>query len=127
MALLWIAAIAAEPTGAGIDGRWVNPGGSVILDIAPCGDVRCGIVKWASDKAKEDARKGTDALVGSNLLTELQRKKLGEWRGKLFIPDQKLRVKAKLVLIGDNQLRVSGCAVICRSQIWSRSDQPLPD
>jgi len=51
----------------------------------------------------------------------------GQWQGRLFVPDQKLRVRAKIVLIGEQQLKVSGCAVaICKSQLWNRSTQPIP-
>jgi uncharacterized protein (DUF2147 family) len=118
---------AQEPPPPSIDGQWTNPTGSVIINIAPCGDVHCGTVAWASEKAIADARKGTDHLVGSDLLTGLQRKKNGQWQGRLFVPDQKLRVKAKIVLIGDERLKVTGCAVaICKSQLWNRSSQPIP-
>lgn len=118
---------AQEPPAPSIDGQWANPTGSVIISIAPCGEVRCGTVTWASEKAIADARKGTDHLVGSNLLTGLQPRKNGQWQGRLFVPDQKLRVKAKIILIGEQQLKVSGCAVaICKSQLWNRSNEPIP-
>ena len=119
-------AFADEPS---LDGRWVNPGGSVIIDIAPCGDARCGTVVWASDKAKQDARKGTEQLVGSDLLTGLKQRMPGQWRGKLFIPDRNMRATAKIELIGERQLKVSGCtlSVVCRTQYWNRADGPLPE
>ncbi len=122
-------ASAAEAQDAAIDGRWANPDGSVIIDVAPCGAARCGTVAWASDKAKADARKGTDTLVGSDLLTGLEQRKPGHWDGRLFIPDHNMRVRAKIQPIGERQLKVSGCvaAVLCRSQYWNRSDGPLPD
>ena len=118
---------AQEPEQQSIDGRWVNPSGSVIIDIGPCGEARCGTVKWASEKAIKDAHKGTDALVGSDLLTGLEEKKPGQWRGKLYVPDKKVRVQAKIMLQGEEQLKVSGCAVgICKSQLWNRSNEALP-
>lgn len=117
----------ADP--AAIDGRWINPDGSVIIDIAPCGEARCGTVAWATDKAKEDARKGTDKLVGTELLAGFEEKKPGQWSGRVFIPDQDMRAKAKLQLVGERQLKVSGCAfrIICRTQYWNRAGGPLPD
>ncbi len=127
LSLLTLPAAQAPPPA--IDGRWVNPSGSVIIDIARCGEVRCGTVKWASEKAQADARKGTEQLVGSDLLTGLREKKAGQWQGRIFVPDQKLRVTAKIELLGDQHLRVAGCALgkrLCKSQLWSRSDQPLP-
>jgi len=124
--LLALAALFAEP--AAIDGRWANPGGSVIIDIAPCGEARCGTVAWASDQAKADARKGTGQLVGADLLTGLEERKPGQWTGRLFIPDHDMRVKARIQPVGERQLKVSGCvAVLCRSQYWNRADGPLPD
>jgi len=121
-------ASAAHAQDAVIDGRWANPDASVIIDIAPCGEARCGTVAWASDKAKADARKGTDRLIGSDLLTGLEERKKGQWTGRLFIPDHDMRVNAKLQLVGERQLKVSGCVVVlCRSQYWNRADGPLPD
>jgi uncharacterized protein (DUF2147 family) len=111
-----------------IEGRWVNPSHSVIINIAACGDSLCGTVQWATAQAKQDASSGTDALVGTQLLTDLQQK--GElWEGKLFVPDQNLHVEAKLEPAGDQQLKVSGCALdgmVCDSQLWARAAGPLP-
>ena len=127
--MLLLALLAAMAPDTAIDGRWINPGGSVIIDIAPCGEARCGTVKWASDAAKADARKGTDRLVGSDILTGLVERKPGQWRGKLFIPDRNMRATANIQAIGERQLKVSGCTlrVLCRSQYWNRSDGPLPE
>lgn len=121
--------LASSATAADIEGRWRSPGGNSIIEIAPCGSLLCGTVAWASDKAKQDAHKATDQLVGTALLTGLQEKKAGRWQGQLFIPDKNMRVKAKLQLISPQQLKVSGCAagVICSSQVWNRLDGPLPD
>jgi uncharacterized protein (DUF2147 family) len=124
--LLASAASAQEPS---IQSRWRSPGGNSIIEIAPCGSALCGTVAWASERAKQDARKATEQLIGTQLLTGLQEKKPGRWQGKLFIPDRNMRVTAKLQLVGPEQLKVSGCAavVLCSSQVWSRFDQPLPE
>lgn len=129
MLLLALVAILQDPPASAIDGSWANPNGSVIIAIGPCGAARCGTVIWASDKAKADARKGTEQLVGSNLLTGLEERKPGQWRGKLFIPDQNMSATAKIELIGERQLKVSGCtlSVLCKTQYWNRSDGPPPD
>ena len=122
---------ASPLTAADIEGRWRSPGGNSIIDIAPCGAELCGTVAWASDKAKEDARKGgTQDLIGAQLLTGLKEKRTGRWEGQLFIPDLDRRSIAKLELNGPGQLKVSGCLIgrmLCKSQIWSRADGPLPD
>jgi len=121
---------ASSPLAAAeIEGRWRSPGGNSIIEIAPCGSDLCGTIAWASDKAKKEAAKTTDALVGTQLLTGLQEKKPGRWQGKLFIPDKNMRVTAKIQRAGPTQLKVSGCAakVLCSSQLWNKFDQPLPE
>jgi uncharacterized protein (DUF2147 family) len=125
--ILALAAQAAAPPS--IDGLWKSPGGNSIIEIAPCGPSRCGTVAWASAKAKQDSRKATDQLVGTQLLTGLTQDNKGRWHGKLFVPDKNMRVTAKLQLVGDQQLKVSGCAAgraLCKSTLWTRSTEPLP-
>jgi len=122
-------AIQAPASTASIEGRWKSPGGNSIIDIAPCGSALCGTVAWASARAKQDSRKATDQLVGTQLLTGLQQDKKGTWRGKLFIPDKNMRVTAKIDPVGTSQLKVSGCAAgkaLCKSALWNRADGPLP-
>lgn len=111
-----------------IDGRWRSPGGNSIIEISACGAGRCGAVVWASAKARQDALKGTNQLIGAQILTGLVATGKG-WRGKLFIPDRNMRVTAKLELVGESQLKVSGCAVgrsLCRASLWTRVEGPLP-
>jgi len=122
-------AIQASTSTASIEGRWKSPGGNSIIDIASCGSSLCGTVAWASARAKQDSRKATDQLVGTQLLTGLQQDKKGTWRGKLFIPDKNMRVTAKIDPVGTSQLKVSGCAAgkaLCKSALWTRADGPLP-
>lgn len=119
------AAQAGSP--AAVEGRWINPSKTVVIDIAPCAETLCGTVVWATAQAQQDARKGTPNLIGTQLLTGLQAK--GElWQGKLFVPDQRLHATAKIAAEGGAQLKVSGCEIgICKSQIWSRLEGPLPE
>ncbi len=125
MSLLLVLAAMADQ--APIEGRWRSPGGNSIIDVAPCGSELCGTIAWASDRAKQDARRATDQLVGTQILTQLEEKKPGRWQGRLYIPDKNLRVTAKIELTSPQQLKVSGCVVICKSETWSRFDDPLPD
>ena len=122
--LLALALVQAEPS---IEGFWRSPGGNTIIEVAPCGGELCGTVAWASERAKADARKSTDQLVGTQLLTDLQEKKPGRWQGRIFIPDRNMRATGKLQLVGPGQLKVSGCKIVCTSQVWSRFEGPLPD
>jgi uncharacterized protein (DUF2147 family) len=113
------------PQPTGLEGRWINPGRTVIVDIAQCGTAMCGTVQWATEQAQQDARKGTPNLIGTQLLTGLEQD--GDvWKGRLFVPDQNIRAQGRIELAGD-QLKVSGCEIgICKSQLWSRADGPLP-
>ena len=65
----------------------------------------------------------------TQLLTSLQQGKDGRWQGKLFIPDKNMRVTAKIQLVNDQQLKVSGCLAgkaLCRADVWTRTTDPLP-
>jgi uncharacterized protein (DUF2147 family) len=112
-----------------IEGTWRSPGGNSIIKIGVCGAGPCGTVAWASDKAKKDAVKTTAQLVGTQLLTDLQKREDGSWLGKLFIPDRNMRVTAKVQRVGPTQLKVSGCAAgkaLCKSDVWTAFTAPLP-
>ena len=92
------------------------------MKIASCGDTPCGTVAWASDKAKKDSAKAAPNLVGTQLLSDVQQSKDGNWTGKLFIPDRNMRVTAKIQRVSADQLKVSGCAMgkaMCKAQIWT--------
>ena len=119
---------AQEPRRAAIEGLWKNPIGSAIIDIAPCGSALCGKVVWASARGKREASKGAPDVVGTTVLPAL-RAANGRWSGSLFIPDDNIHVSARLQPIGSRQLKLTGCGLmglICRTQIWTRADGPLP-
>ena len=119
-----LAQSAAAP--AAVEGRWINPSKTVVIDIAPCAEALCGTVVWATAQAQQDAKKGTPNLIGTQLLTGLQPKG-ALWQGKLFVPDQRLHASAKIAPAGAGQLKVSGCEIgICKSQVWSRLEGALP-
>ena len=123
--LLAFQAAAAAP----IEGRWRSPGGNSIIDVAKCGEGWCGTVAWASAKAKKDAAKSTSQLVGTQLLTDVVQASVGRWNGRLFIPDKKMRVTAKIEMAPAGQLKVSGCLAgksLCKSQLWTPVEGPLP-
>jgi uncharacterized protein (DUF2147 family) len=129
-AVIVLALLFQEVGGPFPEGRWENPGRSVIIAIAPCGNEHCGIVEWASEKAEADARRGgTDPLVGAQLLSGLHSRSPGRWTGKLFIPDLNKRSKADLRWLGPDRLKVTGCAVggiLCKSQLWTRVESEEP-
>lgn len=124
-ALAGLAIAAAEPAPS-IEGRWINPAKSVIIDIAPCSDAMCGTVQWATAQAQQDAHKNAPHLIGTQLLKDLHPKG-SIWEGKLFVPDQNLHVEARIQPESASQLKVSGCEIgICKSQVWTRAEGALP-
>jgi uncharacterized protein (DUF2147 family) len=130
LATLTLAALTATrgPPPTQIEGLWMNPIRSAIIAIAPCGDALCGKVVWASARGKREAAKGASNVVGTTVLTGI-RTRDGRWTGTLFIPDDDIHVAAQLQLAGNRQLKLTGCAfagLFCRSQMWTRTDGPLP-
>jgi uncharacterized protein (DUF2147 family) len=124
-----LALTAAQPAArAPIEGQWKNPIGSAIIAIGPCGDALCGKVVWASARGQREASTSTSHVVGTVVLTGLKPTH-DRWTGTLFIPDDNVHVAARLQLLGTRQLKLTGCAlagIFCRTQIWTRTDGPLP-
>jgi uncharacterized protein (DUF2147 family) len=113
------------PLDSGLEGHWRNPGDSVVILIAPCGEELCGRVQWASEKAAADARKGgTDPLVGATLISRIVPRGPDRWDARLFVPDLNRTSKAQLRVAPSGTLKVTGCAVgrvLCKSQTWTRT------
>lgn len=124
-----LALAAAQPAlHAPIEGLWKNPIGSAIIAVAPCGSALCGKVVWASARGQREVAQHTSHVVGTLVLTDVTPKGNG-WAGKLYVPDDNIHVSAKLRLLNDRQLKLTGCALaglICRSQVWTRTQAPLP-
>ena len=119
-------AAASQPAGP-IEGHWLNPQRTVLIRLAPCGEAMCGTVTWAAQRAQQAAKKGADTLVGARLLSDFRPTKNDQWKGKVFVPDLDLRVGGKIQVIDESRLKVSGCVLggmMCRSQVWTRSDGP---
>lgn len=134
--LRWVAAalagmIMATPLAAQAGGgalsaasEWRNPKDSVRIRFSPCGQDRvCGVVTWASDKAKEDARRGgTQQLVGTNLFRNFQRVAPGQYKGHVFVPDMNRTFSGHMEIKGDSMIG-KGCVLaglICKQQVWTR-------
>lgn len=114
------AAIAKAP----IEGRWVNPKGSVTVRIAACGEGFCGTVIDASAKAKATARKGgTASLVGTQVMSDFRPKGDGTYSGRAFDPKRNIRAPATIRITDPSTLVVRGClikGVVCKEQRWSK-------
>ena len=118
----------AVPTVAGaaapIAGKWTNPKGSVVIQMAPCGPAWCGRVVSATAKARADAREGgTGDLIGKNLLSGFKPDGKGGWSGRVFLPKRNMHATGTIRAVGGDALSVKGCAlagVICKEQRWRR-------
>jgi uncharacterized protein (DUF2147 family) len=109
---------------APIAGKWTNPKGSVVIQMAPCGGAWCGRVVSANAKARADARSGgTGNLIGRNLLSGFKPDGKGGWSGRVFLPKRNMHATGTIRAVGGNALSVKGCAlagVICKEQRWRR-------
>jgi len=127
-ALLTAMALASSAQSNSIDGLWLHPERAVIIRLQGCGSAMCGTVTWATARAQRDAKSGVEHLVGARLLTDFRENSNGIWKGKIFVPDYALHVTGKIQHLDANRLKVSGCTLgglICRSQVWTRSDSPV--
>jgi uncharacterized protein (DUF2147 family) len=114
------AALAKAP----IEGRWVNPKGSVTVQVAPCGPAFCATVIDASAKARATARKGGTAnLIGTQVMSDFRARGDGTYRGRAFDPKRNIRAPATIRMVGDSTLVVKGClisGIICKEQRWKK-------
>lgn len=107
-----------------IDGKWINPHGSVVVTTGECHAKLCGWVSWASAEAQADAADaGVTKLVGTELLQDYRANGRGRWTGRVFVPDMGKTFSSTLEQIDPNRLKISGCLIggwFCKSQIWVR-------
>ena len=103
---------------AALEGRWKNPKGSVVVNVAPCGDAYCGTVSWANAKNRE---KG--ATPGTRVLSDLKPTGNGVYRGRAFEPKRNLRGAATVRQVSPDVMIVRGCVIgglLCKEQRWMR-------
>lgn len=105
-------------------GVWRNPKNSVHIRVQPCAGKMCGVVVWASDKAKADAAKGSPApLVGASLFRDFHQEQPGLWRGKVFVPDIGKTFSGTIRVLDPQHIEGRGClvgTVGCKTQVWTR-------
>ena len=124
-ALILFAVAVPASAQAALEGKWRNPKGSVVVQVAPCGSAYCGTVVDASAKAKATARKGgTPNLIGTRILSNLRRAGNGTFRGQAFDPKRNIRAPATIRVLGPDAIEVEGCAIagmlLCKEQRWTR-------
>lgn len=127
--LAMIAGAAGAASAAGpIEGNWVNPSRTVTVHIGPCGRQLCGRVVSASAKAKDDAAAaGTDRLVGTMLISEMEPDGEGSWNAQIFVPDRNIHAQGEIHLTGPRTLDIQGCmgGLFCKTQTWVRVASPV--
>jgi uncharacterized protein (DUF2147 family) len=119
IALITLAAtVPVTASAQALEGKWRNPKGSVVVNVAPCGDAYCGTVSWANAKNQE---KG--ATPGTRVLSDLKPTGKGVYRGRAYEPKRNLRGSATVRQVGPDQMIVKGCVIgglICKAQRWTR-------
>ena len=122
LALALVAVPAAAAPASELEGMWRNPKGSVTVRIAPCGAQMCGRVVQASPSARAKAAQGgTEALIGTTILSNIRPAGANRWKGRVFLPKQNMHANGNLRLAG-NRLTVQGCVLgfVCKDQTWVR-------
>jgi uncharacterized protein (DUF2147 family) len=119
---LLVFAVCAMPAAASahstLEGRWVNPHHTVIVNVARCGSAYCGIVSWATAKNQE---RGT--TPGTRVLTDLRPAGDGTYRGSAYEPKRNMHGSATVRQEGPDVMVVTGCAIlglVCKEQRWTR-------
>ena len=123
-ALIATTAVAAP----GIEGTWTNPARDVNVRIARCGRTQCGRVTAASPYArKRAASAGTQSLVGTEVISNIEQTGPDSWRADIFVPDQNVHSSGDISLLRRDEMSVRGCMVgglICKEQNWTRVAAP---
>lgn len=127
----------ARPAAAedGVAGRWVTPGVSAIVELAPCAEpsTLCGTIRWLWDSVDEKGRprlysQNTDAslrsrpLLGLAILSDLKARQSGGWEGRIYNPEDGQTYRATINRRGADSLLVEGCVLfVCQKQVWRKA------
>lgn len=107
-----------------IEGQWRTApddnGNSGLVDVVPCGNAFCGTLTVAYDAS---GNRMESENVGRMILSEMQPRGGGEYRGRIYSPDRDQTYNSRVQLSGDT-LSVRGCVLgICRDGgTWTRAD-----
>ena len=134
-AMLLLAAVRPAAAEDGVPGRWVTPGASAIVELAPCAGAAtlCGTIRWLwdavdakgqprLDSQNADASLRARPLLGLALLSGLKPARGGGWEGQIYNPEDGQTYRATLRRHGADALLVEGCVLfICQKQIWRKA------
>ncbi len=111
------------------DGRWNSEPSDedqsyIQVEIAPCetnAALKCGLI---TGYFKDGAESESDT-VGKWIIKDMKANGEGAWKGgTIWAPDEDKTYKAKMALLDENTLEVSGCIfVFCRGQEWTRATE----
>ena len=116
-------------------GRWVTPGASAVVELAPCNGAPglCGTVRWLWDGVDDKGRPRLDAqnsdaslrarpLVGLPILSGLTATADGGWTGRIYNPEDGQTYRATMRRSGADALTIEGCVLfMCQKQVWRKA------
>ncbi|MEM7565837.1 MAG: DUF2147 domain-containing protein [Pseudomonadota bacterium] len=112
--------LGAGPALADPVGTWTTEGGLAQVRVAPCGAAFCGTIVWVKDPARKDAGSG-GPILGLTILTGLTETGAGEYRGRVYNPEDGRTYTGFMTIEGD-RAALKGCVVrpLCKTQTWTR-------
>lgn len=124
-------ALPARAAAPNVDGLWLTDDGKAVVQIAPCGERRCGRIARVLDTGAKvpktdvnnpDARQRGRALLGLQVLSGFTQSAAAWENGRAYDPKTGNSYKSSLKLNADGSLRLTGCVLfVCRSKRWTRS------
>jgi uncharacterized protein (DUF2147 family) len=132
---------AAQATAGGdVTGVWVTGDGTGAIEIAPCGDKRCGQIVWLQklvddkgqprlDDKNPDASKRSRPLCGIQIIDGLQRQSDGAWdAGTVYDPDEGRTASFAARLKSETELEVKGYELVkflSLTTVWKKAPADL--
>ena len=108
-----------------VEGMWKtvadDNGNSGLIQVAPCGDLFCGVLVKSFDK---DGKEMKSENIGKQIVWDMKAEGDGNYGGgKIWSPDRNKTYDSKMALSGD-RLTVKGCVLfICRDGgTWTRAN-----
>jgi uncharacterized protein (DUF2147 family) len=114
-------------------GHWLTPDEASIIAIEDCGDgTPCGRVVWVDtqhggmthDLHNNDEDLRGRAMLGITLLSGFEEREERWRRGSIYNPKDGRTYRARLRLLSQNVLGVSGClGPVCKELVWERAPE----
>ena len=135
-----LSAGAAAAPAADVTGLWLTDDGEGVVEIVPCGELRCGRIVWLKEPLDEKGRPIRDVnnpspaerqrpLCGAQIIDGLVRQDDDSWDdGHIYDPEEGKTYSVILKTDGDGRLEVRGYMgihSIGETLIWTRSAPDL--